>query len=616
MCGITGFWRADEKNPEAIIRKMNCALAHRGPDAEGIYVDKQTGLALGHRRLSIIDLSNAANQPIYDSSGRYVMVYNGEVYNYLELHQKYIPSYHPRTTSDSEIILQLFIELGPGFVTRLNGMFALAIYDTHEKQLYVFRDRLGVKPLFYIQQHGYFAFASEIKALEQTGIRLSFNLQSIPEFLHLGYIPQPRTIWQEVKKFPAGYWMQWNAQETLIEPYWELHEKFMGEPFANEQEALGELKNLVESSVKYRMISDVPFGTFLSGGIDSSLVTAVASQQTSQLNTFSIGFDVAKHDESAYAQQIAAFLGTHHTTFTVTEKEAMQWVERLINVYDEPFADSSAIPTLMVSQLASKQVKMVLTGDGGDEQFMGYGAYQWARRMNHPVTFAFRKMIAASLSLGNNRMKRASMVFAADDKKHLADHIFSQEQYLFDRQEAIQICNLPIQMPEMKLHPPQRTLSRAEYQSYFDLSYYLRDDLLVKVDRASMHFGLEAREPLLDYRLVEWSINLHESLKDRNGVQKYLLKQLLYQYIPADYFTRPKWGFSIPLDRWLAVPLSYLLDEWLGTTSLKKTGLFNEKKVHLLITRFKKGETYLYNRLWALIVLQMFAHRKNIVIRA
>ncbi|MCX7743426.1 MAG: asparagine synthase (glutamine-hydrolyzing) [Flavobacteriales bacterium] len=616
MCGIAGYWCASEKNPESIIRKMNLALAHRGPDAEGIYIDQKTGLALGHRRLSIIDLTDAANQPIYDSTRRYVMVYNGEVYNYRELHQKYIPHYQPHTTSDSEIILQLFIELGAGFVNRLNGMFAMAIYDTLEKQLYIYRDRLGVKPLFYIQQNGYFIFASEIKALEETGFPLSINLQSIPEFLHLGYIPQPRTIWQEVKKFPAGHWMRWNAKGTSLEPYWELHRKFLGEAFNNELHALSELKNLVESSVKYRMISDVPFGTFLSGGIDSSLVTAVACQNTSQLNTFSIGFDIKKHDESKYAKQIADYLGTRHTAFTVTEKEAMQWVERLTDVYDEPFADSSAIPTLMVSQLASQQVKMVLTGDGGDEQFMGYGAYQWAHRMNHPVTFAFRKLIAATLRLGNNRLKRASMVFEANDKKHLAEHIFSQEQYLFCRKEILHICNTPLHIPEIELLPPKRTLSAAEYQSYFDLNYYLRDDLLVKVDRASMHFGLEAREPLLDYRIVEWSINLHESLKKRNGIQKYILKQLLYQYIPSEYFNRPKWGFSIPLDRWLAGPLSYLLDEYLGTTSLKKTGIFDEKAVHRIITRFKKGEPYLYNRLWTMIVLQIFAHRKNIEFRA
>lgn len=599
-----------------MIRKMNHALAHRGPDADGIYIDQQTGLGLGHRRLSIIDLSAAANQPIYDSTGRYVMVYNGEVYNYQELHQKYIPYYHPRTSSDSEIILQLFIELGLSFVNQLNGMFAMAIYDAEEKWLYIFRDRLGVKPLFYIQKNGYLAFASEIKALEKTGISLTADLQSIPEFLHLGYIPQPRTIWKEIKKFPSGCWMRWSAEETIIEPYWQLHEKFLAKSVTNEQEALTELKNLVESSVKYRMISDVPFGTFLSGGIDSSLVTAIASKQTSALNSFSIGFDVAKHDESNYARQIAAYLGTHHTAFTVTEKEAMQWVTQLTDIYDEPFADSSAIPTLMVSALASQKVKMVLTGDGGDEQFMGYGAYQWARRLNHPVTFAFRKMIAASLSLGNNRMKRASMVFAAENKKHLADHIFSQEQYLFSRQQAIQICNIPVEMPEMELLPPHRSLSLSEFQSYFDLNYYLRDDLLVKVDRASMHFGLEAREPLLDYRLVEWSVNLHESLKNRNGIQKYILKQLLYQYIPADFFNRPKWGFSIPLDKWLAGPLSYLLDEWLGKTSLKKTGLLNETEVHQLISRFKKGETYLYNRLWAMIVLQMFAIRKNMEFRS
>jgi asparagine synthase (glutamine-hydrolysing) len=615
MCGITGFWSAVEKYPEEIIRKMNQTLAHRGPDANGIYIDKLTGLALGHRRLSIIDLSDAANQPIYDSTGRYVMVYNGEVYNFQELHQKYIPYYHPRTSSDSEIILQLFIELGPAFVKQLNGMFAIAIYDTIKKWLYLFRDRLGVKPLYYIHKNGFFAFSSEIKALEKTGITLTPNFQSIPEFLHLGYIPQPRTIWKEIKKFPAGHWMWWSVQETKIEPYWELHRKFLTEPVSNEQEALSELKNLVESSVKYRMISDVPFGTFLSGGIDSSLVTAIASTQTSKLNTFSIGFDVARYDESNYAKQIAAYLGTYHTAFTVTEKEAMQWVTQLTDIYDEPFADSSAIPTLMVSALASQQVKMVLTGDGGDEQFMGYGAYLWARRMHHPVTFAFRKMIAAVLSLGNNRMKRASRVFAADDKKYLADHIFSQEQYLFSRKEAIQICNIPLEMPEMQLPSPHRSLGPSEYQSYFDLNYYLRDDLLVKVDRASMHYGLEAREPLLDYRLVEWSVNLHESLKYRNGIQKYILKQLLYQYIPADFFNRPKWGFSVPLYKWLAGPLSYLLEEWLGTTTLKKTGLLNEKDVHQLISRFKNGETFLYNRLWAMIVLQMFAIRKNITFR-
>lgn len=616
MCGITGFWSEVEKNPENIIRKMNRALAHRGPDADGIFIDKKIGLALGHRRLSIIDLSHHANQPFQDSTGRYVMVYNGEVYNFRELHQKHLPFYHPRTNSDTEIILQLFIELGFDFVNLLNGMFAIAIYDTETKWLYLFRDRLGLKPLFYMHASGFLAFASEIKALEQIGIALTANFQSIPEFLHLGYIPQPRTIWQEIKKFPAGYRMRWSKQSTVIEPYWELHRKFFLKPLNKEQEALSELKNLLESSVKYRMISDVPFGTFLSGGIDSSLVTAIASKQTSKLNTFSIGFNVNKHDESKYAQKIAEYLGTHHTAFTVTEKEAMQWVTRLIDIYDEPFADSSAIPTLMVSALASQQVKMVLTGDGGDEQFMGYGAYRWARRMNQPLAFAFRKIIAASLRLGNNRLKRAAMVFAADTKKHLAEHIFSQEQYFFTRQEAIQICNFPIEIPEIELASPYRTLSPSEYQSYFDLNYYLRDDLLVKVDRASMHFGLEARVPLLDYRLVEWSVNLHESLKYRYNTQKYLLKQLLYQYIPKDFFNRPKWGFSIPLDKWLAEPLSYLLEEWLGTAALKKTGLFNETKVHQLIARFKRGETYLYNRLWALIVMQMFAIQKNIEFRS
>lgn len=614
MCGILGY--TANSHHLAVSQTRSCIrhLAHRGPDAQGIFSEEQ--ILLAHLRLSIIDLSTSANQPMHSHCQRYVMVYNGEVYNYQEIAQQIKeqnPAFAPRTQSDSEIILEAFATWHTDFVHKLNGMFAIAIWDRKEKSLYLFRDRIGIKPMYYFHKGGDLAFASELKALSkhpEIKKHLTLSGQALHLYLHLGYIPSPHSIYCEIHKFPAGHYGIFRRGELSLYPYWQPQDKILPGPGQKDPErALEQLRELICSSVKYRLIAHVPYGTFLSGGIDSSLVTAIAqSLHTSPINTFSIGFWEQNFDESQYARQVARHLGTHHHEMRVSEKEAMQWIPDLTDIYGEPFADSSAIPTLLVSQMARKHVTVTLSGDGGDELFMGYGAYHWAHRLSAPYIPWVRKAAELMLKTGPSRYKRAAKLFENPGKEFMKSHIFSQEQYLFSRKE----------IPEL-LHPALRCdfslnekipmhlshLTPREQQALFDLQYYLPDDLLVKVDRASMHFALETRVPLLDYRIVEWALNLHQSLKWKNGQTKYILKELLYQYVPQKIFDRPKRGFAIPLQKWLQSEMKDFAMDYLHEQMLQKTTILQPQKVqHLLDAFYKKGHHYLYNRIWQLVVLQ------------
>jgi asparagine synthase (glutamine-hydrolysing) len=351
----------------------------------------------------------------------------------------------------------------------------------------------------------------------------------------------------------------------------------------------------------------VPFGTFLSGGIDSSAVTAIAQSISSQpVKTFSIGFKEAKFNESEYARKVSEHLGTQHHEFIVTENDALGLIDKMMTAYDEPYADSSAIPTMLVSKLARKYVTMTLTGDGGDELFMGYGAYDWANRLNNPVVQFLRKPIAAVLSQAGSRYKRGAGVFNYKHSARRKSHIFSQEQYFFSEEELDELVK-PDYQAEIIFNENfgllARKLSPAEEQALYDIKYYLKDDLLVKVDIASMQFSLEARSPFLDYRIVEFALNLSEDLKKKNEVSKYLLKEVLYDYVPRQFFERPKWGFSIPLYQWLKADLHYLIEKYLGEEIVAKYAVVKPEKVKQLLTRFEKGEDFLYNRIWALILL-------------
>lgn len=608
MCGIAGYFTSGKVFEQQYLEQMTDKLSHRGPDAAGYY--HQGHIGLGHRRLSILDLSDAANQPMTSANGRYVMIFNGEVYNFREIAKDLDQPL--KTTGDTEVILEAFVQWGPEFVNRLNGMFALAIYDQQDDKLFLYRDRVGIKPIYYYFDGELLAFASELKGLKgftPIADKLTVDQDAVREFLYLGYIPAPHSIYQQVRKFPQGHYavVDFSNGGMEIKPYYKLEEKVGQQVVSDEQEAKKQLNELVNSSVSYRMISDVPFGTFLSGGIDSSLVTAVAQSNSSvPVNTFSIGFKESSFNESGYAKQVAEKLGTHHHEFVVSHKEAQELFDDILDVYDEPFADSSSVPTMLVSKLARQHVTMTLSGDGGDETYMGYGFYKWAQRLNNPALKLTKPLVKAGLSMGDSRMQRVSHLLGKPAKGRLRSHIFSQEQYYFAESEIDELL-----LPDWKKgrvdvteeYSVARKLSPAESQALFDMKYYLPDDLLVKVDRASMKYSLEARVPLLDHRLLEFALNVDQDLKMRGGTMKYLLKQVLYDYLPREIFERPKWGFGMPIGSWLKKELRHLPDTYLNEQVVKEAGLVSWPGVNKLLNQYFSGKDYLYNRVWVLILL-------------
>ena len=499
---------------------MARCIAHRGPDTDGFF--EENGVGLGHRRLSIIDLSAAANQPMFSHDERYAAVFNGEIYNYQEVASAL--QLRQRTHSDTEVILESFAVENVKAVERWNGMFAVALLDRKQNKLYLIRDRVGVKPLYYSLIEGALVFASEIKSLTsvpEIKRRLTVNRAALRAFLNIGYIPGPHTVYNEIKKLPSGSYATFDGQNFSIERYWKPQDKIETNALVDESAALDQLQQLMQSSVRYRMIADVPFGTFLSGGIDSSLVTALAQEASgaAPVKTFSIAFNDSRYNESKFAQAVSKHLGTQHHEFTVTEQDALELTERMLDAYDEPYADSSGLPTMLVSKLARKHVTMVLSGDGGDELFMGYGAYRWAERLDNALVETMRKPIGAALSMFGDRFKRAATLFDYADIARKPRHIFSQEQYFFSDRELDKLLlnnKEDVAMNENN-GPLKRDLSASEKQALFDLVYYLRDDLLVKVDIASMQYALEVRTPFLDYRVVEFALNLHQNLKMKNA---------------------------------------------------------------------------------------------------
>lgn len=609
MCGISGYVSSLLKTVD--LELMTNRIAHRGPDAAGhwyspVLADGRV-VGLGHRRLSILDLSSGANQPFWSADGRYVMVFNGEVYNYMDLAKAEGLS-NLRTTSDTEVILELFAQYGVSVFERFNGMFALAIWDTEQHTLTFARDRMGKKPLYLYQQGKEWGFSSELKSLKAVYPNLTINNGALPTFLHYGYLPKTITFYKEVTRLLPGHYMvlKLDSSESAQQaPFWEAAKQFktpQGRRHFNAAKA--SLNNLMEKSVAYRMIADVPLGTFLSGGTDSSLVTAVAQHLSDRpIQTFSIGFKEAKYNESEHAAKVAKYLKTNHHEFILSTQDAQEQVVKLTGIYDEPFGDSSAIPTLLVSRMAREHVTVALSGDGGDELFMGYGMYNWAKRLDSPLVRAFRYPIAMALRMGSNRHKRAAELFRYPSLVHLQSHIFSQEQYLYAESEINQLLVKPSAVFQPEAYTGSHHLSAAEAQAFFDLTHYLPDDLLVKVDRASMQHSLEVRCPLLDADLVSFALNVPEEFKVSNkGTTKHILKEVMYDYLPKELMARPKWGFSIPLGDWLKTDLQFLIQDYLNKEVIERVGAVHYNKVQQYIKRFLGGEDYLYNRIWHLIV--------------
>jgi len=614
MCGICGFYSTNEVFSRIDLENMTSALKHRGPDAQGLFYDQSVGL--GHTRLSILDLSNEANQPMVSSNQRYIIVYNGEVYNFNEIKKKL--SIKSKTNSDTEVILEAFVKLGVNAIQLFNGMFAFAILDKSTNQLFLCRDRMGIKPLFYFYDGKNFAFASEIKSLLKSKYitnHIEINKEVIPYFLHLGFIPEPFTIYKNIYKFPSSHYAIINKNNFTLKNYWNIENSLLDIAYDDFNFVKNKLKELIIDSVSHQLISDVPLGVFLSGGVDSSLIAAIAqSLKQDRIKTFSIGFTESKYNESHYAKDIANYLKTDHYEFIVTYKDAIEKIDEILNTYDEPFADASSVPTMLVSMLARKNIKVVLSGDGADELFLGYGSYRWAHRLSHPFIKSLRYPIYKFLSILGNREKRAAHLFKYNDENTIKSHIFSQEQYYFSQDEINDLLltnnQYPITLNETI--KTNRLLNPIEQQSIFDLRYYLKDDLLVKIDRVSMKYGLETRVPYLDHKIIELAININSNLKLKNGQGKFILKEILYEYIPQHFFNRPKWGFALPIKLWLKKELYYLVEKYLSQSITKEINIFKYEKIQDLKVRFLKGEDYLYNRIWLVILLHKFMNNENI----
>jgi asparagine synthase (glutamine-hydrolysing) len=611
MCGIAGF--ISRKFSKEDLKQMTDCLRNRGPDAEGFYFNEEIGLGLGHRRLSIIDLSEAANQPIYSHDGRYAIIFNGEIYNYKEVAVKY--NIKQRTNSDTEVIIESFAKAGIECVNDFNGMFVIVIWDQKEKKLHIIRDRFGVKPLVYYWNGFDFAFASQLKALLKLPIEKKINVNALQDYFFLEYIPAPNTIIDICFKLPKGHYIVASEGKIEIKQYYNFKDKIGNSSFQadlKDSGAVDSFASLLSSAVEYRQVSDVPVGAFLSGGTDSSLICALFQQQNHDpVKTFTIGFDVPGFDESKYANQVASILKTDHALFHLNDKDSLGIVGNLVDYYDEPFAAPSTIPSYLVCKEARRVVTVAMSGDGGDELFMGYGYYDLYKKIKkiHRLDPGIgRKLVSVLFSQLSLKYQRASRLMQLPSKD-LFMHLWAEEQYMFSEKEIGKLLNRSYSNCSIRdewQRIDKMPINDFEKISLLDIEKYLADNLLFKMDSASMANSLEVRNPFLDYRLMEFSFNLPLELKIKNGTQKFLMKELLRRYLPDEIVFRRKWGFPAPIGDWMYKELNYLLEKWLNPGLLNKQGLFDSNEVIKIKNAFINGKKFHYKRLWAIIVFQMW----------
>ncbi|MEE9566802.1 MAG: asparagine synthase (glutamine-hydrolyzing), partial [Desulfobacteria bacterium] len=592
-----------------------------------------------HRRLSIIDLSAAGQQPMSSDDGSVHIVYNGEVYNFREIRETLEKKGHGfKSSTDTEVILKSYLEWGIECLQKFVGMFSLAIWDSRKQLLYLARDRLGIKPLFYYFRDRTLLFASELKGLMAfKNFEREIEPDSIPLFLHYQYVPAPRTIFKNTHKLLPGNYLLYDGPTLSTHTYWSPPDSPEAAKHADidEKDGLRQLDELLTQAVSARLISDVPLGALLSGGIDSSMVVALMQKvSTAPVRTFSIGFNEEGYNEAPWAAKVANHLGTDHTELYVTPQEAMEVIPNLPEIYDEPFADSSAIPTFLVCQMARDHVTVALSGDGGDEQFSGYVRYwstqamatglkhlpgsvksaaaallgtipyRWVERCYLP----WRQFLPQRFRVANFPDKWQKLVHLLDQTA-IAD-IYRMTICLWSKDELPQLMGK--YLPESQY---EKTFSETEGWPLLsrlmrvDQRTYLPDAMLTKVDRASMAVSLEVRVPLLDHRVVEYTAKLPDSLKYRNGTGKFLLKRLLGQYLPAHLIERPKMGFGVPIDRWFRKELKDLLLDYLSPERLKKEGLFDHTLVENKLEEHLSGEVNHHYRLWALLMWEMWRER-------
>ena len=647
MCGIAGFLDGRKTiSPaqlERIVRDMTNKMAHRGPDGHGTWADPDCGIALGHRRLSIVDLSPAGHQPMASASGRYEIVYNGEVYNFQDLRADLeAKDVTFRGHSDTEVILAAIEQWGVSeTLTRLIGMFAFAVWDRKNRVLTLARDQLGIKPLYWALDRGLFLFGSELKALRaHPDWKPSIDRDAVAAYLRHNYIPAPFTIWEGAQKLEPGCRLELRQDhEPKIHRYWSLDRAAAAaarKPFTgSDSEAEDALDALLRDAVKRQMVADVPLGAFLSGGIDSSTVVAMMQSQSDRpVRTFSIGFNESGYNEADYAKAVAKHLGTDHTELYVTAAEALNVVPHLTEWYDEPFADSSQIPTYLVSKLARQDVTVSLSGDGGDESFGGYNRYFYATELwqrSKRVPPIVMSLAGQAIQAVPTQWWDAASALIPKGRRPIQ---FGQKMHKLSRtfgpgvengQDAI-YRSLISQWHE----PDKVVIGGHEHKGvlwdeavskripdffarmqYFDTLTYLPDDILTKVDRASMAVSLESRVPLLDHRVVEFALSLPMHLKYRDGQGKWLLRKVLQRYVPAQMMDRPKMGFGIPIDRWLRNELYDWASELLSPAAIARHGLLDPESIQIAWDAHQTGEANNQYPLWTVLMLQDWLNRQS-----
>jgi asparagine synthase (glutamine-hydrolysing) len=645
VCGIAGFINTKQIDSEVICKRMISTLNHRGPDYSSVWVNNDYGVALGHARLSIIDLSAAGHQPMTSRCGRYVITFNGEIYNHLQLRKDvglagYSNSW--RGHSDTETLLAAISLWGVKKALQKSvGMFAFALLDVKEKTLSLARDRMGEKPVFYGWQGNSFLFGSELKALKaHPEFQDDINRNSLCLLLRHNTISSPHSIYNGISKLPPGSILRLSLcdKKVEVEQYWDIKrvvQAALDNPFeGTEKQAILELESILSTSVVDQMMSDVPLGAFLSGGIDSSTIVALMqSQSSSKIKTFTIGFNEEGYDEAKHAKDVANYLGTEHTELYVTASEALNVIPQLPMMFDEPFSDSSQIPTYLVSKLAKQSVDVSLSGDGGDELFGGYNRHVWVKsiwnKTRHLPLFSRRLIVYAITSLSptawNDFFKMCSAVFPSryrvsqpGDKMYKLANVIAAKNPDAMYRNLVSHWNSPESIVLGSKEPKTLLSDSSVVPNLFDVEQrmmfldtitYLSDDILTKVDRAAMSVSLETRVPMLDHRVVEFAWRLPLSMKIKDGQGKWILRQLLHKHVPKELVERPKMGFGVPIDSWLRGPLRGWAEDLLEPSRLRQEGFFDTQAVRTKWDDHIKGKRDWQHHLWDILMFQAWLEK-------
>ena len=631
MCGIAGFIDFHKKSTTSNIQSMIEPLNHRGPDGEGVslFKSKNAIIGFGHKRLSIIDLSQAGKQPM--ALNHLHITYNGEIYNYQEIKNELLElGHHFNGESDTEMILHAYTEWGIKAVERFIGMFAIALFDEKKQEVVFIRDRAGVKPLFYYQKNDLILFSSELKSFhEHPEFEKKLDLNAVAAYMQYGNVPTPHCIFKNCGKIKPGHYLKINLENKSQQEiqYWNVYD-FYNQPKLNLSfpEAKIQTKELLKSAFNYRMVADVPVGVFLSGGYDSTTVSSlIQAESTARLKTFTIGVPDIGLNEAPYARDIAKHLGTDHTEINCTEQEAIEMIKDLPFFYDEPFADSSAIPTTLVSKAARKDVTVALSADGGDEIFGGYNRYDFMHRYGktlNSIPKAVRKILVGAM--GNissekipvlkdkynfhNRYEKLKTVLNDPSEKEIM--LSLSQQFNDEQMKSVmksEFTSLPTMFQSKEMLEDFK--SPLSYMMAIDFQTYMLDDILQKVDRATMTNSLEGREPMLDHRILEFAAQLPDEYKYQNGIKKRILREITHDYIPKELLDRPKMGFAIPIAKWLKNELRDHVEEYLNEDRIEKQGIFNWEFITKLKMDFYKGRKEYDSKIWYFLMFQMWYER-------